>query len=949
MDKIRILRSGHLRFNTARAVEKEKTVTLAPMTTSEGVLSTSQPKWVPFVVLDVGQKNDTMSVRNMHQPEVILPLSTDSSVKNTTSLITSTHIVPADSKSRETANSSSRPRRRSASPRKKQETQDAKVITEARKSSKKSKSRTKKTASPAAKRNTVPTDNCAEKKNGNTLSKDSIISNPNKEISTSIAESQQDAVFSIRVPMYPNNSNATITTLGPSLAFKNTLVFTNPSPQVYSSMTPEPSPVVTVSLAGNKCTINSDVKQNEEPNPSTSTSREVHCVICSLPFSSLEEMRSHYISEHKFRRNRDSKKHKLDSLTTGPPKLPKLTLIMPKSKQREECTAISPDVNIYVDKSDPKCPVCSISFKTIQEVKDHVQMVHSYKCSECNGTFYTLFEFTCHKCNKGGKKVKIARKKLSQENSLKIPKGATNCNKIHKITLLKDQSGLVDRRQDTLENQVSSKPEIMPTLTREKAGIVQESSHLMPPLLSRMEEPHPLPVSVVNLSSQASGAMQGEEMITCVEENDLIAKHKGSLLGPASPVTNSKDTSANIRVLETKNLRGYRFKKEEVSETLETVEDKIAQLKKNPQVSVSWVPKLKGKKYENCDFVCGRCNVLCIDMEDYMEHIQDCLTITSVTLEPTSKPQRILKLQNERSSFGFQETNNNKYSLNKNLMNKLQSVFPGLNLSDTGSESQTPEERKNALSSELPDELCQCHQKNFLDRNSARVSDDISNEKSNVKLSVLNIKEEPIDACTPDHELSNHYPTSDLQRGLNKDSVPVVTPNKQKQPMVMIPVASKSEETLADLAGEHNNNSSSYKIANVKSISPIHDSSPNSTSWESSSLDLLIDTDDIKMEIEEEVIEDNFEGVYLWSRLYQQNNNYLLTMAKGIIIGLGQTRTNYCCFVSRDEIGNMEIPVHYFKMHLYSANVMVSNMLKYTFTYRIASLFFHQIHLTVEF
>ncbi|XP_068203373.1 uncharacterized protein [Palaemon carinicauda] len=565
------------------------------------------------------------------------------------------------------------------------------------------------------------------------------------------------------------------------------------------------SPVKTADSTGavskpEKSNKEDDLLSSKDANFNTTTLAPVGCVICSKYFPTLTEMQTHYLSEHKNRRGRENRKRPIDVLNSESQRMPNLVAVPEK---------IVPDESgfkfpLYTDENDPKCPVCSIAFKTAAEVKNHVKLVHSYRCSECNDTFYNLFEFTSHKCNKGIKKSKRNRKKLSR---------SSNVNEVVAKTM-------------------KSFVPIQPNLDKiQKSNDEGATENFIPPVQHKDSETSFVPMSSSspapgNLGNQRSELQVNTSMklqITSVpQQPDLNA---ASVRTPSPELTiaplENKLKPVKIRVLETKNLRCFKFKKDEVvtesplSKT-ELIQEKIAQLKNNPNVSVSWVPKLRLKAEDDDEYVCGRCNVICDDMEDYMDHIQDCLTITSVTLEKvsTNPPLRILKLQKEISSFGFQETNNNRYSVNKNLMKKLQEVIP-LTEEDVRESSPTPS-RLSDLTNERHSDTLVPGSAGFCEYNST-----------------FRIKEEPLDYEEPVESLQSK-----------------VLPNsKGSLPMVVIPVDQTSANKLITGSELSNPGKQAAKL-------PSPDSSSPSSPWDTSPYDLMIDTDDIKMEVEEEVIDD---------------------------------------------------------------------------------------------
>lgn len=268
---------------------------------------------------------------------------------------------------------------------------------------------------------------------------------------------------------------------------------------------------------------------------------------------------------------------------------------------------------------------------------------------------------------------------------------------------------------------------------------------------------------------------------------------------------------------------------------------KIAQLKKNPHVSLSWRPTLqaRGRIEEDGEYVCGRCNVLCDDMEDYMDHLQDCLTMTSVTLEPASTPpRRLLKLPCQTVAFGSRESGHNRYLINQNLIAKLQAYLPN---SMTKTSYPLPHHFKPPTTA--PSASTGQTFRDLLDDDFGYESHESVDMQTAGSVS-------PVSPATWHSEAT--HPSRELPAVQGKICVGNTTKGTT-QPMVMIPVDSKINLSVApdhQLLKKLPDHSQCGEEATKSNSSPALAASP---------LGLLLDQDDIKMEVEEEVVEDHFE------------------------------------------------------------------------------------------
>lgn len=238
---------------------------------------------------------------------------------------------------------------------------------------------------------------------------------------------------------------------------------------------------------------------------------------------------------------------------------------------------------------------------------------------------------------------------------------------------------------------------------------------------------------------------------------------------------------------------------------------------------------------EDGEYVCGRCNVLCDDMEDYMDHLQDCLTMTSVTLEPApTPPRRLLKLPCQTIAFGSRDTGHSRYLINQNLIEKLQAYLPKT--------SQPLPHQFKPPTAAPPGTTGQT----FRD-----LLDDDFGYESHESVDIQTAGSASPVSPAPWHNEASHS-SRELSAVQGKVSVSSTTKGTT-QPMVMIPMDSKINMSVApdhQILKKLSDHSQCGEEATKTNSSPALAASP---------LGLLLDQDDIKMEVEEEVVEDHFE------------------------------------------------------------------------------------------
>lgn len=405
---------------------------------------------------------------------------------------------------------------------------------------------------------------------------------------------------------------------------------------------------------------------------------EVKCVLCEKVFPSLKDMQEHYLKTHKGRKSREKNKKNMESSGT------QTTIEVSKNTNKDfrEGSEVSANgsqphpLEIIIDDSevDPKCPVCSCGFRTAAEVKRHIAQVHSYICSECNITFYTLFQFTSHKCTKVAKKVKKT-KKLQNNNTIT----SNNNQSILTSEINKPDSSLLN----PFTKFVAIKPKIFvappcddlsepPVLTAEPSVLVPLSGNHMssPPPLQKISN-----ISVVTHDNPWIVPSQSEVTPSTKSNTNSVTPQKPRKV-PVIETNNIEEAKKLAKKLDMESPDEKAFKPEVVLR-------KLDQLKANGIVSISFIPRKKRhldeilEGDEHLEYVCGRCNVLCFDSADYMDHIQECLIMSSVSVVPVPSkgPRRFLKLKKEVASFAFDDQNNNTYTLNRNLINKLSEVL----------------------------------------------------------------------------------------------------------------------------------------------------------------------------------------------------------------------------------------------------------------------------------
>ncbi|KAK4308584.1 hypothetical protein Pmani_019727 [Petrolisthes manimaculis] len=792
-----------------------------------------------------------------------------------------------------------------------------------------------------------------------------------------------------------------------NIALKNRIIVNNAVPVGSTGLVPQRIPVTTATeditlfdvhpqhnnlvnvedpledpLATNSLTPAVDSIETEEDEEVSSITesleKSVKCVFCEKNFPSMQDMQAHYLSAHKARRGKDKGKRKttaaestMNQVASSPES--ELVIAEPENGDGE----FPPSSN----EQEPKCPVCYIQLKTIDEVESHIKEVHSYICSECNATFYNLMQFTGHKCTRVGKKVKRVRRKSTSrvktnnnsDSSNNINSDTNSNNNINSGSSNKNNKVSSSNKGNTKSSGSSStkrsrssksspktgenlKPEVVKIMTRyvqiqpktpakKRARDAtphntgnnnnNNSSSPPPPVLQRVGSSSPQ-ISIVSDGTlpQPSESLSGGEFlgfgVATVGESSVSASVESSSPGnqvfhleesvhqkqveedsknflpsinstytlkPSSldmintPGTENEGKEIrHIKVIETNNIDQARklvekAGKEEDNTTQlpnrkEQIQEKIAQLKQNPNVSLSWQPTLRVKNFQDGeDFVCGRCNVLCDDMEDYMDHLQDCLTMSSVSLEPVSSPpRRLLRLQHEVASFGSRGEVGRSfgYGLNRNLMSKLQAYLPS---------TRPPEYLQDeALKSEA-DQIHRASPDSIPLTQAFRelLGDDFGHTPQdweplgNRTLSPLSPTPPPPPQQQTETQQTTRVPSTNYYSNDDSASEQTVTQRVKNtahpigsKPMVMIPMNPEAklnisvipEQLLRKSKGPNSPHTNSQEaVGNFRhcreTLLPPPGSPPSSPV--DSPLDLLLDQDEIKMEVEEEVVEDHYQ------------------------------------------------------------------------------------------
>lgn len=584
-------------------------------------------------------------------------------------------------------------------------------------------------------------------------------------------------------------------------------------------------------------------EQSEKTDQDVSDS-QVRCVLCDKSFPSLKDMQTHYLSTHKSRRGKDKRKAKASSDSSA----------AQVEGDGEQSGPDQSEPSLPVGEKgevDPKCPVCSLDFITADEVKKHMKEVHSYVCSECNSTFYSLFQFTNHKCSKVPKRVKRVRKKGGGSVSTKLPlkpEVAKIMNRFVQIQPKLKKSNRVSPRKA----QKSPIPPTVESVQQPFSVITLVNEPKQVQSLETADDKRVPPCSMT--ASTTPEDAEEPQLLEAVTEGKREAheeEEESTFLPSIEKTYSLKDSidcksevqncAPQIPVIETRNLEQARkqyLKAEESPEPKvpkgELVMQKIEQLKRNPHVSLSWRPTLqaRGQIEENEEYVCGRCNVLCDDMEDYMDHLQDCLTMTSVTLEPApTPPRRLLKLPCQTAAYGSCETSHNRYLINQSLMAKLKAYLP-----TPITQISHPSSHHFKPPITVPPPSTGHTFRDLLD-------DDFGYESHE------SVDMQTAGSASPVSPATRHSETTYSSAVQGRACVSTTT-RGAAQPMVMIPMDSKINLSVASDLKKLSGHAMGGDEAAEASNSPGLAASP---------LGLLLDQDDIKMEVEEEVVEDHFE------------------------------------------------------------------------------------------
>ncbi|XP_037784110.1 uncharacterized protein LOC119580187 [Penaeus monodon] len=658
--------------------------------------------------------------------------------------------------------------------------------------------------------------------------------------------------------------------------------------------------------------------ETDEAKDGTSGENPVKCVLCDKSFPSLKEMQVHYLSTHKSRKGREGRKRSVEHTDTLPSS--STSLHLSGMGWEEDIKDISDSSS--GEPVCPVCRIAFKNADEVKEHVKHVHAYVCSECNSTFYTLFQFTDHKCNKGNKRVKKVKkkgtcqatlkpevaklmdnfveikpnCKQKKKDRESSTVLPLPTPKKkNSVGRNENIEIDSAVPELAPSILPSKVSPQEPLQTEVLNQtvnavqinfhkkeykKKGIVKQSSKAKQPSITKSKKTKAAVNAEVkslsektnekcfsnSLKTNASSQTTFCEVSHITDEQYSADEHEFlpaitttyTLKECAQNDTNETKDQKNITIIETCNIHQA---KKMVAEniqvpsvpTKDVIRQKIAELKSNPNVSISWLPTLRIKCQDDGDFVCGRCNVICDDMEDYMDHIQDCLTMTSVTLEPTSNPpRRFLRLRNEISTLRYQEPNNNRYSVNQNLINKLQTVLP------QAKEYLTVGSQSNKMYTSLTKSSRQSF-KDLLDDDFGHESQEWINSPSSVS-PVEGRRQHSGKVIPRNLQGVSHTPLNNIGMIQTKISV---NNGKVSQPMVMIPVDHKSKpDTCLTLTKDQGRLEVLEKVEEAigcTSTLSSHSFTPSSTAMIHSPLDMLLDPDEIKMEVEEEVVDDHFE------------------------------------------------------------------------------------------
>ncbi|XP_076059241.1 uncharacterized protein LOC143035916 isoform X2 [Oratosquilla oratoria] len=602
----------------------------------------------------------------------------------------------------------------------------------------------------------------------------------------------------------------------------------------------------------------------------------VRCVMCPRIFQSLKEMQAHYLSTHKSKRTKDLQT-RIDELKNATNHdLNKLEI---NKSQRLEANEEQPSGS----NGDSKCPVCSIAFKSHNEVTAHVNDVHSYVCSECGSVFYNLFLFTSHKCSITGKKVRKTKKQVKAcpknkktETTNNLPSLENGERKAVPFRLYrpilpkptaKESSAVGIKNTDTESDVKTVIPavqipkhnnvQILPAANNSLPLTKSHPTELKDSLLLKLKGiPSP---SEEELKSSASQVASSAFAVGCTKsgrQGDVIPKLESeleynkhsqvtvpeskSLITGGNTLSQSSNSSLNEDMESTEGLpsSGEDLNSGPMSHK-QLIEKKIAEITKNPNLSVTWLPSLSFPSQDKKEYLCGRCKVCCISSEEFVDHIKDCLTFSDVSMKLVDyPPKRILRLRREPMVKGFMEVNSNdKYTINPNLIKLLQAVMHKKN-GDVECSDSSPVELSHSkgLGHSFADLLeDDCSSEMYENLNT-------SNHSSESETISGNISEGASTAEKKFDEGEDGFDPCFSQIGGSR----VQSANKGPPPMVMIPIAAAGGNTFGRV---------SNKLLAPQKPGNVRESYTRDENTTASPIGDLLSADDIKMEVEFEMEE----------------------------------------------------------------------------------------------
>lgn len=447
------------------------------------------------------------------------------------------------------------------------------------------------------------------------------------------------------------------------------------------------------STANGITNIDSNIKVKSLPaikpkEPINKVKTFVNCFLCPMVFESIEKLQKHYLTQHK-QKKRGHSNNNIESDIT-------------------QCkTQVMEKVDI-LSEGEPKCPICSIYFKTKEEVKDHMERVHIYNCSECHRRFYTLFQFTDHKCNKS-KRIKI------------VPN-----------SICETQFPVIE------EDPLALPPLQNPT----NQGIVSSNTF---PSSEKNIETSTFPDGNTNFDTPFSSSVMSSSSTTSSSAIPSIYPSK---------ITNNKRSLLDCTFEE---LRSKELNKE-----------KLRELMSNPSFSVRLIKKKETVQNLN-DYSCARCNVICDNMKDYLQHIKLCFRLSNVAMISNgNSPKKLLNLKSELVSS--KNLPDSKTSINKKLLSQLKNSLGGASFEELFKSEEKPDSSSETL---LDSKVTNDYYK------STDVSDIIDGDNKSMGKNVS----------------SNRIPndtsfTQSFQRSLDGRGLPTTALQVKQQPMVIIPLNS---------------------------------------------------------------------------------------------------------------------------------------------------------------